>query len=131
MRGETCFLFVNAWHVTLSLPLSDGIFLHAECCVENKFSSSHPPGPLCFGVEGGETIHGHYCAECVQCRYDSLSSFFFLKSFTYRLVFVSDLAVSQFIGGRRFVEEVTGRAGAVRDEIVRASVLCRLCHPTC
>lgn len=68
--------------------------------------------------------------QCVQCRCDSLF-FFFLKSFAHRLVFVSDLAVSYFIGGRRFVKEVTGRAGAVRDEVVRASVLCRLCHPTC
>lgn len=69
---KTCFTFINAWRVTLSLLLSDVIFLHTECCEENKFSSSHPSGLLCFGMKGGEIIHGHYHTECVQCRYVAL-----------------------------------------------------------
>lgn len=72
MHEKTCFSFVNARHVTLSLPLSGVIFLHAECCVENKFSSSRPPGLLWFGMKGGETVHGHYHAECVHRRYVGL-----------------------------------------------------------
>lgn len=60
MSEEAFLSFVNAWHVTSSLPLSDVMVLHIECCVENKFPSSHPPGLLWFQMKGGETIHGHY-----------------------------------------------------------------------
>lgn len=44
MSDKTCFSFVNAWHVTSSLPLSNVIVLHTKCCIENKFSSSHLTG---------------------------------------------------------------------------------------
>ncbi len=69
MSEKTCFSFVNAWHVTSSLLLSDVILVHTECCAENKFSSSPPPGLLWFGMKGGETVHGHFHTVHVRHRY--------------------------------------------------------------
>ena len=66
MNEKTCLSFVNAWRVTSSLLLSDVIALHTKCCVESKFSSSHPPGLLWLEMQGGETIHGHYDALCAE-----------------------------------------------------------------
>lgn len=83
MSEETCLSFVNAWHVTSSLLLLDVIVLHTECCVENKFSSSHPPGLLWFEMKGGETIHGHYHTVCVQHRYVGLLLVFCVTFATY------------------------------------------------
>lgn len=80
MSEKTCLSFVNAWHVTSSLLLSDVIVLHTECCAENKFSSSHPPGLHWFGMKGGETIHGHYHTVCVQHRYVGPLFWFHLKA---------------------------------------------------
>lgn len=87
MHEKTCCSFVNARHVTLSLPLSGVIFLHAECCVENKFSSSRPPGLLWFWHEGRRNRSWPLsCGVCAaQIRWPAFShlpSLVFVSSFT-------------------------------------------------
>lgn len=91
MSEEAFLSFVNAWHVTSSLPLSDVMVLHIECCVENKFPSSHPPGLLWFQMKGGETIHGHFHTHTharTICRIDMLAcSLAFCPYFVCHLLF--------------------------------------------
>ncbi len=115
MSEKTCFPFVNAWHVTSSLPLSDVIVLHTECCVENKFSSSHPPGLLWFGKKGGETIHGHYHTVCVQHRYVGLLLVFCLHLF---VIYFDVCQLSDFMRRKTVFASNNKQRQRVRDEVV-------------
>lgn len=118
--------FVNALHVASSLPLSDVIVLHNKCCVENKFSS-HPPGLLWLGMEGGGTIHGHYYTVCAaQICWPALSP---LPLLMFAIYFTVCVHFSDLMRRKTACTANNQQGQRGRDVVVWAFVLCRALSP--